>query len=251
MGRNFYNFKLLPDGNTEVSTVDETAVEIITGWGGTKNQIEADFYGHAVSTHPFIVWKWKFSPEHARRMLDLIKRHENDRNYYSEKDLTRLPSLKEVLHIIAGKVPKEASVFPGEKTSSGAEMSAQYNKLQKKEEAEILRGIPSGVWADHWANEQEENGKSFFGKDIIDEAPPPPASAKKWAKEVANKIVAMNNGQSLSRLFLRVKQNGYPHDAEHFGYHLGMQAVGHGVSWSDDTRLPHDAIKIPSMEFYD
>lgn len=115
---------------------------------------------------------------------------------------------------------------------------------------EILAGIPRGVWADLWATEQEEKGRSFSQQDITDVAPRTPPWAKKWAKDVADKIVAMN-GKSLADLYELVKKHGFPHDEESFGILLGLQAVGHGVSWSDDTRgLPDSAIQLPNTDFY-
>jgi hypothetical protein len=140
-----------------------------------------------------------------------------------------------------------------------SEMNAAYAKLIRKKNPEdvrvsklVLKGIPTGVWADHWATEQEEKGRSFRGQDLMDVAPKVPAWANKWGKAVADSIVAANHGwaHSLGDLYRHVKQNGYPYDEAHFGYHLGMQAAGHGVSWSDDTKLPHSTIKIPQREFY-
>lgn len=139
-------------------------------------------------------------------------------------------------------------------------LNAEYRKLvgkkasstDKANEKEILKGIPSGVWADQWATKQEERGRSFSGQDLISVAPKPPKRARDWARKVADKIIAANPwAKTLEDLYRHVHQNGYPHDRDHFGYHLGMQAVGHGVSWSDDTpKLSHSAIKIPLDEFY-
>ena len=115
---------------------------------------------------------------------------------------------------------------------------------------EILAGISRGVWSDLWATEQEEKGRSFSQRDITEAAPRTPPWAKKWAKGVADKIVSLN-GQSLTALFDLVKKHGFPHDEESFGILLGLQAVGHGVSWSDDTRgLPEGAIQLPRTDFY-
>jgi hypothetical protein len=138
-------------------------------------------------------------------------------------------------------------------------MNAAYAKLVRKKSGSedarvsklVLKGIPGGVWADYWATAQEEKGRSFSGQNLMDVAPKVPGWANKWAKVVADSIVAANPWtHSLGHLYLHVKQNGYPYDEEHFGYHLGMQAAGHGVSWSDDCKLPHSTIKIPSREFY-
>lgn len=129
-------------------------------------------------------------------------------------------------------------------------------------DAEILAGIPSGVWADYWATEQEEKGRSFGGGvNLIDVAPNPPKWAKDWAKRVADKIVELNNNKSLEQIYEMAKKIGYKNDKEHFGYDLGMQTVGHGVSWTDDVpfqRLDElrkktgreDLFAIPSIDFY-
>ncbi len=123
------------------------------------------------------------------------------------------------------------------------------NRKSDPIEKEILEGIPRGVWSNLWATEQEEKGRSFSGQDITQAAPKTPTWAKTWAKDLSAKIVS-DNSKTLAELFQYVKENGYPYDAVQFGLHLGMQAVGHGVSWSDDTKLPHSAIKIQHKEFY-
>jgi len=122
-------------------------------------------------------------------------------------------------------------------------------------DSEILAGIPSGVWADAWATRQEERGRSFSGQDIMAAAPKPPPRARAWGKKIAGEIVRLNSERhgkpvSLEDLYQAAVEAGYPHSREHFGYHLGMQAVGHGVSFSDDCSLRHDAIIVPQDEFY-
>ncbi len=52
-------------------------------------------------------------------------------------------------------------------------------------------------------------------------------------------------------LYALVKVFGYPYDRERFGFDLGMQAIGHGISWSDYVRkIPHETIRLPRTEFY-
>lgn len=114
---------------------------------------------------------------------------------------------------------------------------------------DILDGVSRGVWADLWANEQEEKGVSFSGMDVCDCAPKTPRWAQRWARKVANAIVEAN-GKSLEDLYQLVRTHGYPYDRAQFGLHLGMQTAGHGMSWSDDTRMSHDMIKVPYREFY-
>lgn len=155
-------------------------------------------------------------------------------------------------------VPRQGDMsWIGEPKSEKA--AAAYEKkrneiLKDNHDPEILEGIPRGVWASLWADEQEEKGESFSGVDLMEAAPATPGWAKKWAKEVADRIVEMNT-TSLDEMYRIVTERGkYPHDRETFGYHLGMQAMGAGVSWSDDvdykSDLKHDDIKIPYREFY-
>lgn len=123
-------------------------------------------------------------------------------------------------------------------------------KRLKTHDAEILNAIPSGVWADYWATEQEEKGRSFgAGANIMDVAPKLPTWAKKWGKEIADKIVALNN-KSLEDLYEMAEAAGYHKGKEDFGFVLGMQTVGHGLSYADDCKLPYGAIKLPHAEFY-
>lgn len=122
--------------------------------------------------------------------------------------------------------------------------------MSKKHDPQILAGIPRGVWTDLWALEQEDKGRSFEGQELTSIAPKTPAWAKKWGSKVADDIVRLND-KSLAELYGLVVEHGYPHDKDQFGLHLGMQAVGHGISWSDDTRgLPESAIELPRTDFY-
>jgi hypothetical protein len=118
-------------------------------------------------------------------------------------------------------------------------------------DAEIIRGITKGPWADLWANQQEEEGSSFSGQNIYDLAPEPPRWAKTWGKKVAS-IIERINGSTLTDLYKSAVVVGYPHDAEQFGVHLGMNLIGHGIKWTDDVSPGHGIkIRVPATEFYD
>lgn len=115
---------------------------------------------------------------------------------------------------------------------------------------EILDGMVKGCWASHWATEQEDKGRSFSGQNILDVAPKPPGWARTWGKKLADAIVQVNH-VGLEDLYRKaVEISGYPHDAETFGYHLGMEATGTGSKWTDDARGPEVEILVPDMEFY-
>ena len=117
---------------------------------------------------------------------------------------------------------------------------------------EITLGMARGVWADHWAHEQEEAGESFSGMDIYEAAPDAPTWAERWAEKLASSIVALN-GAPLDSLYRAAKTAGFPKDRETFGFYLGMQAVGHGVNWNDDISVGPNTptILVPDYEFYE
>jgi hypothetical protein len=117
----------------------------------------------------------------------------------------------------------------------------------------ILGAMAKAAWVDHWANREEEKGRSFSGQDLWEVAPSRiPSQAKKWAKEVAMRLLLDEKQANLTALYLHaVSTFSYTGDPEKFGYHLGMQAMGHGVSWQDDAKGAHSSdIHPPYMEFY-
>lgn len=120
-----------------------------------------------------------------------------------------------------------------------------------EDDAEILEGMARGVYADAWATRQEERGRYISG-NVYDEAPATPSKAKTWAKRTAAEILKLNpQYENLYTMYEVAQEKGYSRDPEHFGYHLGMQSVGHGVGWSDDApKGRHDDFKLPYTEFY-
>lgn len=116
---------------------------------------------------------------------------------------------------------------------------------------EILRGMARGPWAIYWARREEEKGKRFSGTDIYYDSPEAPRWALKWARDLADKVVEVNDGVSLGDLYSAAVADGFVKDKETFGFYLGMQATGEGVRWDDDL-VPNVSItiKVPSAEFY-
>ena len=120
---------------------------------------------------------------------------------------------------------------------------------------EIIKGIARGNWVLHWADRQEEKGRSFGGVNLDEVAPKTPSWAIGWAVKVGAQIERLN-GMSLSKLYEKAVELGYPKDEENFGSDLGLQSVGHGVSWTDDIpwsaskSIKRDEIKLPHTEFY-
>ena len=117
---------------------------------------------------------------------------------------------------------------------------------------EILLGMARGVWSLMWADEQEERGRSLSGMDIYEEAPDAPDWAERWAGRLATCILRINK-RSPEELYEEAVRAGFHKNRETFGYYLGMQAVGHGVHWTDDVPYSKDRpeILVPSYEFYE
>lgn len=115
----------------------------------------------------------------------------------------------------------------------------------------ILFGLSKGPWSLWWANQEEENGRSFSGQDVYELAPDPKSDAVAWAEDIAAQLKRLNGSPSLDALYDLARQAGFDKSPEAFGMYLGCQTAGHGISWCDD--LDADAgrlIAVPSREFY-
>jgi hypothetical protein len=132
-------------------------------------------------------------------------------------------------------------------------------RARTSESTEILFGMSRCPWSSYWAASQEEQGERFSGVDIYKEAPTTPAWAKKWADQLADKIIILNTDRrgrtsdkaGLEGLYEEAVAEGYPGDREQFGVHLAAQATGMGIHWTDDlSRKPHLEIIVPYDEFY-
>lgn len=116
----------------------------------------------------------------------------------------------------------------------------------------ILQGMARGPFASWWATNMEDQGRSFSGQDIMEVAPNTPRWAHAWAKKLGKSIASLN-GATLSELYASAQDVGYRNNAETFGTHLGMEAIGSGIAWTDDaysyggTAL---VISVPSYEMW-
>ena len=135
----------------------------------------------------------------------------------------------------------------------------QRSLLSQSYNREIMSAMARAAFVLEWANRMEEKGRSFSGQELMDVAPKKTsAAAGAWARGVAKAVVAANApslgvhySHDLTGLYSRaINELGYPHTPNRFGHDLAMQAMGTGVSWSDDTTAHHERIAIPSREFY-
>lgn len=128
---------------------------------------------------------------------------------------------------------------------------------------DILSGMANILFAQAWADLQEQEHEISLSGEITDYVPEPvdPAALKK-AQEIIKQIEKLN-GKSIEELFHDALvadgwtdnelDSGWQHKgrfgntAEEFGSDLGMQSIGHGVSWFDDhQKFP---LKLPHTEF--
>jgi hypothetical protein len=136
----------------------------------------------------------------------------------------------------------------------GGGIPVSANPSRRRHDPEILHGLTRALWSDYWAQQQEERGRSFSGQDIYDVAPRAPRWAQQQGRAIADGIVEANGGRSLAELYEVARSYGFSRGGkEGFGSDLGLQSVGHGVSWTDN--IPYDpgaasAIRIPHAEFY-
>lgn len=120
--------------------------------------------------------------------------------------------------------------------------------LSNNWDQEILDGMARAMFVTTWAHEQEEKGRSFSGKDLMDVAPATSRDAKWAAIHLANHIIARNKVEHLTDLYARALAAGGRGDAKTFGHYVAMEAMGHGVSWFDNN--PEFDIDIPDYEYY-
>jgi hypothetical protein len=126
----------------------------------------------------------------------------------------------------------------------------------RAEHGDIIYGMAKGPWAEEWARNEEERGRSFSQQNIYDLCPEPPKVALDWAHEVAQTILGSNlefkppsDPLTLEHLYEAARQDGFRGDKEEFGFRLGCQATGMGIAW-DDNHTPSIEIVVPTIEFY-
>ena len=126
----------------------------------------------------------------------------------------------------------------------------------------LITGMAQAFWATTWADKMDETGHSeaMMSTEITEIMPEVPQKAFMLADELKNEIDAANHidldtfiPPGFSGEQLELPEEGKEQtdglswsssDAESFGWYLAMQAMGHGVSWSDSHEdhgltMPH------------
>ena len=117
----------------------------------------------------------------------------------------------------------------------------------------ILKAAARAMFADAWATHQEENGQTLMG-DILNLAPATSDRAHNKAEGWLEKYESANGVGDVTELFkaaCELSENDLFHSkkaAENFGHYKMMEALGHGVAWSDNYPSIDD--EVPSMEFW-
>lgn len=95
----------------------------------------------------------------------------------------------------------------------------------------ILDMMARTLFVSEWASLMEERGESFSGMELMDVAPDTPPEFEEIAQRLYRDIEQQNN-VNLEEFIPPGEDEDF--DREDFGYCLAMEALGQGVSWSDD-----------------
>ncbi len=126
--------------------------------------------------------------------------------------------------------------------------------MKKRFESKWLERFADGAarafFVAAWSDEQEEKGKRFRqGVDLMDQAPATPLSAYVHAGILIGQLEVLNKASIYMIGERAAEADGVPEiDSQELGHYLAMEAMGHGVSWSDDHKdFP---IKVPYLEYH-
>lgn len=110
---------------------------------------------------------------------------------------------------------------------------------------DILAGLASSFWAFAWAQHvNEAKCERISENEITDVMPDMPNAALQLAEEISQRLIAENSDCSLDLLYRNSLRNninegiGYSEKRsgpKAFGFSLGCEILGSGLSWSDDN----------------
>lgn len=123
----------------------------------------------------------------------------------------------------------------------------------------MIAGIAHAFFVCAWADEEEQKGRSYPGMELTEVAPDTPLEAVIEAAIFLGHFEEVNGASAILSLYHAARAEGVSDDewvdgswaedhAIEFGWYLGMQGLGHGVSWSDDHA--EFEMKIPHFEYY-
>lgn len=118
----------------------------------------------------------------------------------------------------------------------------------------IVEAMARALFVSAYADAAEEADRDDLSPgprgDWMDVAPETRDDAKEKAIEVVARI-EKDNSITIEEAYAKAEAaEGHrkPPTPEDFGHYLGMQALGHGVSWMDDH--PDHDLEVPYIEYY-
>jgi len=209
---------------------------------------------------PWGNWTWyatEFAPE-ERMFFGWVAGPEPELGYFSldELEAARGPAGLRIERDIHFR-PRPLSEVKADHARMGAaegELAPVYNR---ERDPEIVDSMARTLWADAWANNEEEWGRSagMAGQDIMDLALPTPEHAMERAREIYDAIEKAS-GTTIEDAYARAEADAEERPAEHsrevtkdrFGHTLVMEAMGSGVAWTDDH--PKHGLDVPHSDYY-
>lgn len=128
------------------------------------------------------------------------------------------------------------------------------NILSGNYERQIIDAMARAMFVTTWADRMEERGlgHKLAGQELMDIAPKTSRDALAAAKKLATMFAEANEGASMNDLYARALNVAGKHGGDtsphSFGHYMAMEAMGHGVSWTDDH--PEFKVNIPYFEYY-
>lgn len=128
------------------------------------------------------------------------------------------------------------------------------NILSGNYERQIIDAMARAMFVTTWADRMEERGlgHKLSGQKLMDIAPKTSRDALAAAKKLAAMFAEANEGASMNDLYARALNVAGKHEGDasphSFGHYMAMEAMGHGVSWTDDH--PEFKVNIPRFEYY-
>lgn len=121
---------------------------------------------------------------------------------------------------------------------------------------DIAAGFAQALFVSAWVSAYEQENCRHKrpwgpGAEILDFAPTVPQSVRVYAQGVLVYIGAINGNRKVENVYIEnLELPGHltPPTPHNFGWYLGMEWTGEGVSWSDDH--PDHGLRIRHGEFH-
>jgi hypothetical protein len=105
---------------------------------------------------------------------------------------------------------------------------------------DVAEGYARALWVTAWADDEERQGRTYPGQELSAVAPPTPTGLVTYARAYGL--------PSFAALLPEINRLGLTEasEAHALGWYLGMEALGHGVAYSD-SHDPHH-LTVDSVE---